>query len=61
MGFNVVNFKPFRDATFIFGENSIKKVEINPDTSATNVFKIESITSNVGCIAPDSIQDLGDS
>ena len=59
MGFNVVNFKPFRDANFIFGENSIKKVEVNPDTSATNVFKIESITSNVGCIAPDSIQDLG--
>ena len=59
MGFNVVNLKPFRDAVFIFGENGIKKAEINPDTTAANVFKLENVTSNVGCIARDSIQELG--
>jgi hypothetical protein len=54
-GFNVVQFKPFRDQLFVFGPNAIKKVE--PDVTAG--FVIEQVTSNVGCIARDSVLEVG--
>jgi len=59
MGFNVVQFKPFRDDMFIFGENSIKKFIPDTNTSATQPFKIENVTTNIGCVARDSVQELG--
>ena len=54
-GFNIVQFKPFRDDLFIFGINSIKKV--SPDVTAG--FVLDQVTSNVGCIARDSVQEIG--
>ena len=59
LGFNVVQFKPFRDSLFVFGQNAIKKLAANPDTSAAASFLITPVTANVGCIARDSVQELG--
>ena len=54
-GFNVVQFKPFRDDLFVFGNNSIKKV--SPDLTAG--FVTDQVTTNVGCIARDSVLEIG--
>ena len=54
-GFNVVQFKPFRDDLFIFGVNAIKKV--SPDISAG--FTLDQVTTNVGCVARDSVLEIG--
>jgi hypothetical protein len=54
-GFPVVQIKPFRDNLFVFGTNSIKK--IRPDFQAA--FVIEQVTANVGCVARDSVQEIG--
>ena len=55
IGFDVVQFKPFRGDLFIFGNNGIKKV--SPDVTAG--FVLDQITTNVGCIARDSVLELG--
>ena len=55
VGFDVVQIKPFRDNLFVFGANAIKKVE--PDISAG--FTISQVTQNVGCIAKDSVLEIG--
>jgi hypothetical protein len=55
VGFNIVQFKPFRDNLFIFGPNAIKRIK--PDVQAG--FVIEQVTANVGCIARDSVQEIG--
>lgn len=54
-GFNVIQFKPFRDNLFIFGVNSIKKV--SPDVTAG--FTLDQVTTNVGCVARDSVLEIG--
>jgi hypothetical protein len=54
-GVDVVQIKPFRDNLFVFGENMIKK--ITADLQAA--FVIENVTSNVGCIAKDSVLEIG--
>lgn len=54
-GFPVVQIKPFRDNLFLFGSNSIKKVR--PDVTAG--FLLDQVTANVGCIARDSVQEIG--
>jgi hypothetical protein len=54
-GVDVVQIKPFRDNLFVFGENMIKK--ISPEINAA--FVIENVTSNVGCIAKDSVLEIG--
>ena len=54
-GFDVIQFKPFRDNLFVFGNNGIKKVSAD----LTSGFIIEQVTSNVGCIARDSVLELG--
>ena len=54
-GFDVVQFKPFRDNLFVFGENAIKKA--SPDT--TSGFVLDNVTANVGCIARDSVVEIG--
>ena len=59
MGYDVVQIKPFRNNLFIFGRNNIKKAVPNPDTSSPAAFLTESVTANVGCIATDSVQELG--
>lgn len=55
IGFDVVQFKPFRDDLFIFGNNGIKKA--SPDITAG--FVLDQITTNVGCIARDSVLEIG--
>ena len=55
MGFSVVGIAPFRDSLFVFGEREIKKIVADASTT----FAIQDVTSNVGCIATDSIIELG--
>jgi len=55
MGFPVVQFKGFRDNLFVFAENGIKKVSAD----LTAGFVSESVTNNVGCIARDSVFEIG--
>jgi len=55
VGFDVVQFKPFRDNLFVFGGNGIKKITAD----VTAGFVIDQVTSNVGCIARDSVLEIG--
>jgi len=55
MGFDVVGMAPFRDSLFVFGERQIKKVT----GSGTADFAVSDVTANVGCIATDSIIEIG--
>jgi hypothetical protein len=55
VGFDVVQFKPFRDNLFVFGSNGIKKITAD----VTAGFIIDQVTSNVGCIARDSVLEIG--
>ena len=54
-GFDIVQIKPFRDDLFIFGSNSIKKVGVDP----SNNFSLAQVTANVGCVARDSVLEIG--
>lgn len=56
VGTDVVQIKPFRDNLFIFGTNAIKKVSIDAGSSE---FVIDNVTSNVGCVARDSVLEIG--
>lgn len=55
VGYPVVQIKPFRDSLYIFGVNNIKKLTGN------NVgnFVLESVTDNLGCLASDSVIEIG--
>jgi len=55
VGFDVVQFKPFRDNLFIFGENAIKKITAD----ITDGFLLDQVTTNVGCIAANSVLEIG--
>jgi len=55
LGFDLVQFKPFRENLFCFGRNSIKKVSADFNSG----FTIAPVTSNIGCIARDSVVELG--
>ena len=60
IGFDVVQLKPFRDSLFIFGNNAIKRASANTDTTVGSAaFLLDQITTNVGCIAPDSVLEIG--
>lgn len=54
-GFDVIQIKPFRDNLFVFGNNSIKKIVAD----VTAGFTIEQVTANVGCVASDSVLEIG--
>jgi len=54
-GFDVVQIKPFRDNLFVFGSKNIKKITVN----ASNAFVLENVTSNIGCVARDSVLEIG--
>lgn len=53
-GFSIVNIKAFRDEMYVFGINAIKKSIA--DESAG--FILQDVTSNIGCIARDSVQEV---
>ena len=55
-GTDVVQIKPFRDNLFIFGANAIKKIIVD---AGTGDFVVDNVTSNVGCIARDSVLEIG--
>jgi hypothetical protein len=55
VGFSITAIKKFRDTLFIFGSNSIKKLTGNNIAN----FVLENVTSNLGCVAPDSVVEFG--
>ena len=55
IGFDVVQIKPFRDNLFVFGNNAIKKITAD----LTNGFVLDQVTANVGCVARDSVLEIG--
>jgi len=54
-GFDVVQIKPFRDNLFVFGSKDIKKITVNSDAA----FALENVTTNIGCVARDSVLEIG--
>jgi len=54
-GFPVVQIKPFRDNLFIFGSNAITKATADVDSA----FITDPVTANVGCVAADSVLEIG--
>ena len=54
VGFEIVQLKSFRDELYIFGTNQIKKLA---GTSIAD-FQVATVTSDLGCIAPDSIIEI---
>jgi len=55
VGFDIVQIKVFRNELFIFGTNNIKKLQ---GTTIAD-FVLSDVTNNLGCIASDSIMELG--
>tara|TARA_R110000787_G_scaffold579_1_gene2059 strand:- start:2921 stop:4759 length:1839 start_codon:yes stop_codon:yes gene_type:complete len=55
IGFDVVAFKAFRDNLYVFGENGIKSISAD----LTAGFVTDQITNNVGCVARDSVLEIG--
>ena len=56
-GFDVVQMKPFRDELYIFGQSAIKKAV--PPSSADADFAQQDVTSELGCLAADSVLEIG--
>ena len=54
LGFNIVGIAKFRDSLFVFGKDKIKKIVLEGTT-----FSQQEVTNNIGCIATDSIVELG--
>ncbi len=52
--FKVVQIKPFRNNLYIFGANGIQKTE-----QGESLYDTEDVTKNVGCIARDSVVEIG--
>lgn len=55
VGFPVVAVKPFRDALYIFGSNNIRKLIGNNISN----FVLETVTDDLGCMATDSVLEIG--
>ena len=55
VGFPVVAIKPFRDALYIFGSNNIRKLIGNNISN----FVLETVTDDLGCLATDSVIEIG--
>ena len=55
VGYTITAIKKFRNELFVFGANTIKKVV------GTNLadFQLQSVTSNLGCVAPDTVVEFG--
>lgn len=51
---DVVNMMPFRDDLYIFGRTGIKRIK----QSGTDIIA-ENVTRNLGCVAPDSVVEIG--
>tara|TARA_R110000822_G_scaffold16229_7_gene55370 strand:- start:2920 stop:4458 length:1539 start_codon:yes stop_codon:yes gene_type:complete len=55
VGFPIVAIKSFRDALYIFGSNNIRKLVGNNVAD----FVVEEVTDDLGCMATDSIIEIG--
>jgi len=55
VGYKITAIKRFRNELYIFGANSIKKLVGNSIAD----FQLQSVTSNLGCVAPDSVVEFG--
>ncbi len=55
VGFPIVSIKPFRDSLFIFGINNIKRLVGNNTAN----FVLEHVTDDLGCLASDSVVEIG--
>ena len=55
VGYTITAIKKFRNELFVFGANTIKKVV------GTNLadFQLQGVTSNLGCVAPDTVVEFG--
>lgn len=53
-GFDIQQIRAFRDNLYVFGRERIKKVTV--DSSAN--FVINDVTTNIGCIASDSVLEV---
>ena len=51
----IIMIKPFRETNYLFAEDAIQKVTV--DSSGT--FVLDSVTNNIGCLAADSIVEIG--
>lgn len=55
VGFPIVAIKPFRDALYVFGSNNIRKLVGNNIAN----FVLENVTDDLGCLASDSVIEIG--
>jgi hypothetical protein len=55
VGFDITGIAKFRDALYVFGKDKIKKVT----GSGSSDFAASEVTNNIGCIATDSIIEIG--
>ena len=55
VGFNITGIAKFRDSLYIFGKDKIKRLT----GSSTSDFVLSEVTNNIGCIATDSIIEIG--
>jgi hypothetical protein len=55
VGFPIVAIKTFRDALYIFGTNNIRKLVGNNIAN----FVLENVTDDLGCLATDSVVEIG--
>jgi len=55
IGFEIVQIKQFRDVLYIFGKNAIKSL------AGSNIadFVVSEVTTNLGCVVPDSVVEIG--
>ena len=55
VGFPIVAIKSFRDVLYIFGSNNIRKLAGNNIAN----FVLETVTDDLGCLATDSVIEIG--
>lgn len=55
VGDKITGVRSFRDTLYIFCENSIHKLVGN----TTSTFQVVEVTNSIGCVAHDSIQEVG--
>ena len=55
VGFPIVAIKTFRDALYVFGSNNIRKLVGNNISN----FVLETVTDDLGCLATDSVIEIG--
>ena len=55
VGFDITAIKRFRDNLYIFGKNDIRRLS----GDSINSFVIQEVSNSVGCVASDSVQEIG--